>query len=295
MENEAYPVLFRQADIASKTYQDQYLWLIRGEYALLIVASIISISHFSSILPWRAPINFFSLLIFVGSLVLLLYRSLRKPEQDWYRSRALAESIKTLTWRYMMRAHPFHEDESGTGHRTEFHENVNRVFQSSNIQIVAVDLPSNDENRQITSRMDFVRALPLTERLEFYLENRVAEQHSWYRVKANDNRRKAKFWLAVSVFAYAIALCLVTSRSVFHFQEIPVDPVIVLCSCILGWVQTKKFNELAAVYTVTAHEIGMVNSIDQVIETDDQFAHFVNDAELVFSREHTSWVARNAR
>ncbi|HCB7267327.1 TPA: SLATT domain-containing protein, partial [Escherichia coli] len=39
-----------------------------------------------------------------ASTGLLLYMAVQKPEKEWYGCRALAESIKTSTWRYMMRA-----------------------------------------------------------------------------------------------------------------------------------------------------------------------------------------------
>jgi len=97
-----YPALFRSADTAANNKQKLYLALLRAEYATLLLASILSSNLFSD-----TTYLLFYAIIFLESVTLLLLRTKLKPEQDWYRCRALAESVKTLTWRYMMRASPF--------------------------------------------------------------------------------------------------------------------------------------------------------------------------------------------
>ena len=57
-------------------------------------------------------------------------------------------------------------------------------------------------------------------------------------------------------------------------------------------MQIKKFNELNSSYTLTAHEIGIIQTRLQDVEAEEEFSDFVNEAELAFSREHTQWVAR---
>jgi len=72
----------------------------------------------------------------------------------------------------------------------------------------------------------------------------------------------------------------------------PVEPVIVLASAVLGWMQIKKFNELASAYALTAHEIGLAETVIADAKTEQDFSKAVNEVELVFSREHTQWIAR---
>ena len=94
-----YPALFRSADTAANNKQKRYLALLRAEYATLLLASILSSNLFSdttSLLLYA--------IIFLASVTLLLLRTKLKPEQDWYRCRALAESVKTLTWRGKLRS-----------------------------------------------------------------------------------------------------------------------------------------------------------------------------------------------
>ena len=66
----------------------------------------------------------------------------------------------------------------------------------------------------------------------------------------------------------------------------------VAASAVLGWMQIKKFNELASAYTLTALEISLIEDKLREVETEAELSEFVNEAELAFSREHTQWVAR---
>jgi hypothetical protein len=57
-------------------------------------------------------------------------------------------------------------------------------------------------------------------------------------------------------------------------------------------MQIKKFSELSSAYSLTAHEIGIIEDRIDEADTEDEFSDFVNEAELAFSREHTQWLAR---
>jgi hypothetical protein len=138
-----------------------------------------------------------------------------------------------------------------------------------------------------------VRALPLEDRKAYYLENRIKEQRDWYNRKAVANRKEGRLWGRVAVGAYVVGIILALTRIILPDWELwPIEPVLVFASAIIGWTQVKKFNELASSYTLTAHEIGLIQGRLESDMTSEEFAHFVNDAEQAFSREHTQWVAR---
>ncbi|MCH9305572.1 SLATT domain-containing protein [Escherichia coli] len=72
----------------------------------------------------------------------------------------------------------------------------------------------------------------------------------------------------------------------------PTDIFVASAASILTWMQAKRFSELAASYSLTSHEIGLVKEEAKQPNTDEEFSVFVGDAENAFSREHTQWVAR---
>lgn len=53
-----------------------------------------------------------------------------------------------------------------------------------------------------------------------------------------------------------------------------------------------RFRELSASYALAAHEISLIREQSRQAMSDDQLSQFVGDAEDVFSREHTQWIAR---
>ena len=282
-----YPALYQAAGGASNGAQRTYLWLLRGEYALLMLAAVLSLDLS------RQPLYFAGYaLVFGLSLSVLLYRSLTKPEQAWYKCRALAESIKTSTWRFCMRAGPFEDAINVQVPRGNFRNTLTSILDANKHigeRIAGISTTAD----QITPEMEQIRAAPLADRIKFYESDRIKEQRVWYSTKAASNKRAFRWWVFTSVSTYLMAAVLVLSRIAYPNWEVwPIDPLIVAASATIGWIQIKKFSELAASYTLTAHEIGILQGKVQEVKNEVQFAEFVNEAELAFSREHTQWVAR---
>ncbi|EJB01738.1 hypothetical protein Rleg9DRAFT_0478 [Rhizobium leguminosarum bv. trifolii WSM597] len=282
-----YPALYKTAGKMSADSQMLFLWLVRGEYALLFMAAVLSMNFYPTSHYFIIPA-----LILIVSLVILIFRSLQKPEQDWYRGRALAESIKTSCWKYCMRSEPFGDNDSVATRRAEFRTYLTEILRAN--RLIGDRLPAdNAAEEQITTSMEAVRALPLEERKKYYDINRVRNQRTWYAKKASGNKKSSRNWMIASVAFYGIAIVLSLVRITDPgFVYWPVEPVIVVASSILGWVQIKKFNELASSYTLTAHEIGIIQGRIADISREEEFSKFVLDAEQAFSREHTQWVAR---
>lgn len=289
VNSENFPALFRSADAASNAKQRLYLNLVILEYAALFIAAVLFMDIFEG-----ATFHLFYAFVFLIALAALLARALMKPEQHWYRCRALAESVKTLTWRYMMRAQPFAETADLAVARAEFRNHLQLLFDENRSTAEMINSDWSDAS-QITPEMDRIRGLSLNGRKDFYVSDRVREQRSWYSRKAGNNRRSARRWVSIGVGAYLVAIALVLARIEFVFWRIwPIEPVIVFASSLVGWMQIKKFNELGAAYTVAAHEIGLISPRIDDVASEAEFSECVNDAELAFSREHTLWIARHS-
>jgi hypothetical protein len=287
MRHQDYPALFLDADKASNGFQRSFLLLIFGEYLALFAAAVFSMSFLGGV----AYYVLFAGMFFIG-LIVLIARALSKPDQWWYRCRALAESVKTLTWRYMMHATPFNGTDAEA--RIEFRSQLGLILRE-NLETAKRITEDRSGSHQITPTMDEVRARSLEERVKFYLEHRIGEQRNWYRRKARENRKAASRYVWISGICYVAAGSMVLSRIAYPDWSIwPIDPLIVVASSIVGWVQIKKYSELSAAYTVTAHEIGLIPTTIDRPSNDTQLSEFVNDAEQAFSREHTLWLARQS-
>ena len=141
--------------------------------------------------------------------------------------------------------------------------------------------------------MEQIRARTLEERRATYADFRIKDQLTWYAKKAAFNRRMSRyfFWALIGVNSIAV-LCAVL-RMVYVDQPFwPTDILVAIAASVLSWMQAKRFSELAASYALAAHEIGLIKEQSLLPDTPEKFSLFVGDAENVFSREHTQWVAR---
>lgn len=288
MTPEDYPALLRSADESSVAAQSHYLWLIRLQYGLLITAATVAL--------WfdYAPVLLLVHAFVIGtSTALLIYMSVKKPEKDWYGCRALAESIKTSTWRYMMRAEPFEDAPQVHTVKQKFSVFLKEILDANSHVRDPISRRPNAGD-QITTTMDKIRALSLAERREFYRIKRIKEQRDWYISKVKANRWHFVGWtvFCVLIQGSAIFLALVRSRYPESWSIWPAEPLLMIATAAIGWIQIKKFNELASAYNLTAHEIGIIQVRINDVTNEPEFSEFVNEAERAFSREHTQWVAR---
>jgi len=279
------PALYDSADRGASISQRGFLWTIRIEYALLIIVS--AASSMRDLLDLSTLIISIILIILSG---LFVFKIVKRLDQDWYRCRALAESVKTSAWRFSMRAHPFEDADSIDIPRALFRNSLREILKSNkqlakNLQTVSAD--------EVTESMIYVRGLSLKDRISYYVKYRIDDQRSWYTKKSAYNKKSLFYWVVFVVIIYILSfLSLNADRFGFGVAAMAFDPLIVLVTSIIGWVQIKRHSELVASYNLAAHEIGIIRINSDSISTEEKFSNFVNEAELAFSREHTQWAAR---
>ena len=280
-----YPALYNGANSASVSAQRTFWWTIRGEYFLLFcVAALSSTRGLSGLNPYVLTLL---LVVLAGLFVFKVYKKL---DQDWYRCMALAESVKTSTWRLAMRAHPFQDADSIERPKAEFRNLLKDILRANSH--LAQNL-QNASDEQITASMLEVRKLTLDERKAYYNKYRIDEQRTWYQKKSTDNRQAFNTWVVITILVYVIAAISLNAEQIgMNIATIAFDPLIVVVTSVIGWLQMKRHGELMASYNLTAHEIGIIRSNSDAVTTEEEFSDFVNEAELAFSREHTQWVAR---
>ena len=258
-------------------------------YLVLLVAAA-AVSYSSS---HSAAGTLISALLFIATLGILIALRVFRPDETWYNGRAVAESVKTRSWRWMMRAEPY-----DGGHPEEvlcksFIADLrsiltqNRGLSGALSTNAHLDLPISDA-------MKHVRAGTVAERLAIYLSDRVQNQATWYGLKFIFNRKRARFWFWASVVLHLSAIVMLLLRVQNPALDLPIEVVAVAAGGVLTWLQAKKHNELASSYSLAAHEIMLIKGEATSIQSDQQLSEFVLSSETAFSREHTQWVARKS-
>ena len=97
-----YPTIFEKADSKSITAQKNYINLNKGILFLLVVSTFVS-----SIKTENGWITIVSSILLVISLILTILIMFFQPEKTWYDGRAIAESAKSLTWKFITGTKPF--------------------------------------------------------------------------------------------------------------------------------------------------------------------------------------------
>ena len=286
MRHEDYPGLYQETDEISIKAQSTYLRTIAIYICLLIAAAVCSL-----VMGTSTVLAIFAALIFVMTLFLSFFLMNRRYDNTWYNARALAESIKTVTWRYMMHAEPYQDVDIEIAKKI-FINNLKGILEQ-NKQLAQAFTGDKATADAISQEMARIRDLALEDRIKLYLADRVDDQRGWYAKKAKDSKRKVELWFILMCLAQIGALaCVLVRIAKPTWNYLPVDIFIVLAGASLTWMQTKKFQDTAAAYSLTAHEISLMKSQISDDMNEDDFSDFVNDAENAFSREHTQWQAR---
>lgn len=225
-----------------------------------------------------------------GSLQLTSFLRSANHSTDWYDGRALAESAKSMAWKYMMRAEPYGAVLSGA----EADGLLCSDLQALLADVKGQALPAHDPSGggQITPRMREVRRLIPTERFAVYLRDRIHDQQAWYTRRSKKHREEANKWARLAVAMNTGALALSLLSIVWIPAGAAVGIVTTAASSVLAWTQIRRFDELAHAYAFTSHEIALLHARSHTAGSDDDLARFVADCETAFSREHTMWRAR---
>lgn len=289
MEEEDFPALYKSADIASLKAQSDYFNALKIYLFLLVLAAFVAFAYPSDV---YAAIG--SALLFLITLAILVWLKVQKPEDIWYNGRAVAESVKTRTWRWVMRAEPYDKDVSEEQAKKEFLNDL-RAILDQNRSLSHFFAWGPDLGEAISEKMTTFRAKPWTNRLETYIKDRIDNQSHWYSKKSQLNKRLAKWWFFVSIFLHSLAILLLLYRIKEPATSLPIEVVATVASAILTWVQARKHNELNSSYALAAHEIVLIKGESVTVKEESHLSEFVINSESAFSREHTQWVARKIK
>lgn len=289
-----FPAIYKAASDCSAMAQSHFYKALRLELMLLIASAVISVLE---ITHWTIAVLQAALLLAALACTLFLYQRKDKPDRIWYQARALAESIKTMTWRFVSKAEPYTADLSDVDVEHAFLKNLEDLRRGNQLPYRYLVLPANAVS--ITETMRTLRERSLEERKEYYIKNRIDDQKQWYKIKSRTSHRLANRYTFVVVVTYVTALLLALTRIRFPAVDgWPTGVAITAAVAVKSWMQAKRFSELAASYSQTGADIHHLKEVMQAdarhgrLATEDAFSRFVGDAENAFSREHTQWLAR---
>lgn len=222
-----YPALQLSASRSSDRAQRRFLRFVRAEYALLLCVSLGYL-----FLPPVPGVHISLMALVLAALASAGYRAWKKPDEDWYQFRALAESVKTLTWRYAMKATPFEGSEAES--RAAFRDRLRELLKV-NSSLGPKFASYSADGEQITETMSAARGSSLDQRKRLYREFRIDDQRRWYQKKASGNQTAAVAWQLVLAVIYLALFAVLGARIAWPDQQLlSPDPLLVAASSVVG-------------------------------------------------------------
>jgi SMODS and SLOG-associating 2TM effector domain 3/SMODS and SLOG-associating 2TM effector domain 1 len=282
-DDDTLPALFRSADRASLEGQQSAREYVRWALMFGLVAAVAGLFEvrISGSIDLAAGIG---ALAFAASLILTMGMSSRQLESRWYEGRAVAESVKTLAWRFAVGGQPF--PLSNTGTELNLADQIVDLVARVRIKLTVA---SGD---QITDEMRRIRQLPLAERKAVYLKGRLNSQAEWYATKAALNEERARLWTAIAVGANAFGAMGGLARAIglIHFDLLGLAAA--AAGSATAWLQLKQHRTLSTSYALANQELLLIRERLRRDFPEDEWSTEVKQAEEAISREHTMWLAR---
>lgn len=294
MKYSDFPSYFQASDTASLKAQKYYLNITRIDLLSMILASALAIYNYQSTESKLVVYVISGLLLLLG-LVLTVILKTKKYEDVWYQGRALAESCKTLTWRFVCCSEYFESSLDIMEAKRRFVERIREL--SDEFKELSIAMNSRTLNLPIiTDKMLEIRAYNLNARKDYYIKNRIEDQKKWYADKAEYNSEKYNLWFWCVIISQAISLISLVFLIVNpDFNWNFVGLLTTISASALSWLQLKQHQELKQAYTTATQELNFIATLTDQLTTDDSFSKFVLDSENAVSREHTLWLAQRRK
>lgn len=281
---DVYPSFYYAASKASKEGQRLYTRLLGSNLVLVVAAAVIGIVGSRLQEP---GIWWLLIVVLIAAVGTRIVSRQRHPERDWFDGRAVAESIKTASWRYMLRADPFDADDSEAD--PTFVGRLKEILaERKSLRLTGVPA----EAKAITTEMRRIRSLPWENRRETYLADRIRDQVGWYSDKADTARRRSHQWSVGGLLTELTAI--VAAATLVWFPGVPnvIGALTSLGAAATAWTQLRRHDDLAQSYDLAARELRLAEALIDSTKDSVAFVAAVADAEKNISREHTLWAIK---
>ncbi|MET7593971.1 DUF4231 domain-containing protein [Streptomyces sp. NPDC005481] len=283
------PPLFHESDRQALSRQSESFLAVRAQLVVLLLATCAATlaEHVDDHAVAALAAVLYALTIVIG-----VHASRRRARAHWQAHRAVAETVKSLAWQYMVHGGPFRTglaDPDGmfTERLTDRLRELRKVGWED--ERSAAGLGAG----QITPAMRAVRAKPFEVRRDFYLRDRVLEQLVWYGHSAAQARRAAARWSTVTAVLTLLALFAAVLRAMGALGDWDLTGVLSAAAAGgVAWQEVRRHRPLTYAHSLIEQDletarIGMATTV-----TEDGWAEAVAEAERLVSPQHTDWLVR---
>lgn len=293
MKRLDFPALQVTASDVSRSGQRVYKRWILINLALLVIAAMLSATSGWIPKPYDGLFTIAIVAVLLGAMATNFLNQQLQGDRDWFDGRAVAESVKTNVWRYMMRVPPFRDDRTSDRSFATSLKAIQTEYKNLNQNLSALPV----EMHQITARMREIRQLDWEARRALYTRERLEREIDWYRSKGAAAGRASGRWMWASFIAEFAGVLIALSTFVLPVSVMInlVGVVASLAAAFEAWTQVGRHAELSHSYAMACQELVAIGDLMAEAPTEQAFTTAVKNCEGAISREHTMWVAKRAQ
>lgn len=292
LEKKDYPLLYQESSNCSIENQKKHFLFVRIQISLLIVIAIVTSFPLNGQINIRNGVVIILLILLITELFVRIWMTQNKFDHYWFSSRAIAESVKSESWRFMMKVEPYDNNLSDSEAKKYFIKRLHEILHRQP-SIISKLTSALHNGQQISDNMIKIRKISLEERIEFYIENRIHDQNVWYALKASWNQKRESFWLFISWIMPIAAIII--AIIILNFTNLNTSLIGIITTAGAGamtWMHSKRFRELSQSYSLTAQDLSLLETRANTDTSETNVAQLVFDVERTISREHSMWLAR---
>lgn len=293
MKYADYPCLFQKSDTASVQQQSNYILASKTEFTFVLLSALLG--GFIIIGNVKTCVAFYvltAIALFIAFITRIAIQ-LNRWDRKWFDTRAIAESVKTATWRYVMAVDPYQVSDSDKVADKKFVDDLDEIFKTRPEAHSAMASCLTSGDKQISDRMKEIRNLSINDRKTIYVKQRVQDQKNWYKKKAKFNGDCDRLWFFRIMICEAVGVCVAVGLIFWPGAFLnPLGIVTTLTAVFCAWVQIKKHRELSQSYALAEQELTSIESLEGHVVTEENLMEYVVNTENAISREHTMWCAK---
>jgi SMODS and SLOG-associating 2TM effector domain 1/SMODS and SLOG-associating 2TM effector domain 3 len=223
------------------------------------------------------------------SIVATWVSKMQNTKNNWQHYRNVAESVKRISWFYMMRANCFFNLNETDADKL-FLANISELRKKHQDYIDGICFYQSSEVA-ISDTMRTVRNLNTQDRNKLYLENRLNDQISWYFKKAKSYKMTGNRGQAMIMGAQALGIAgaiYIASNPESKFN--PEGLFVNVALIIISWMEYQRYHQLSKLYMHTRNKLR--DNIDQTGTTSDdtKLSEFVTESESEMEKEQFYWI-----
>lgn len=274
--------LFESADMAAKTAKHRVQRVSAMRSAFVVLAAVGGATDLES-----GGHNWSGVLAAAAfAIALLLEVELHRSgaRRVWLHTRMLAETVRTLAWRYAVAGPPFPARDVDANRR--FLGEVQRVVDFATESEVEIR-PSVGSS--LTDWMKDVRAMSWPRRAEYYLRARVYGQQEFFHRRAHAAKRAAEWWgMAMLVLdALGVGGGVLKAANILHVDTLGITAALI--AGIGAWLEMNQHSAVANSYSAASLQLPSLVSRLTLAKSESEWRSAVDACEVAMNTERVSW------